>query len=121
MGAGDATGSDSDWLDEPVGPDDLTIMTASGTVAEPESWLAFVYAALSEPGGFITVRSGPPHLYAQAINHDGHLVLEYRDGSADEHYQALEVSRAAVAQALSQWMHGGRDFIADHEWRRLHQ
>jgi len=119
MGAGGTTGSGSEWLDEPIGPDDLTIMTANGTVAEPESWIAFAYAALSEPGGFITVRSGPPDLYAQAINHDGHLVLEYRDGSADQHYQARDVSRAAIAEALSQWMSGGRGFIADHEWHRL--
>jgi hypothetical protein len=98
----------------------LTIMTANGSVAEPESWLAFAYAALSEPGGFITVRIGPPDLYAQAINDDGHLVLEYRDGSADQHYQARDVTRAAIAEALSQWMNGGRDFIGDHEWHRLH-
>jgi hypothetical protein len=96
-------------------------MTANGTVAEPESWLAFVYAALSEPGGFITVRSGPPNLYAQAINHQGDFVLEFRDGSADEHYQAREASRADIAQALSQWMNGRREFIADHEWDRLQE
>lgn len=96
-------------------------MTENGTVAEPESWLAFVYAALSEPGGFITVRSGPPNLYAQAMNHQGDFVLEYRDGSADQHYQARGVSKADIAQALAQWTHGGREFIADHEWDRLQE
>lgn len=108
-----AASSDSERL----GPNDLTIMTLNGTVAEPDSWLAFTYAALSESGGFITVRSGPPNLYAQAINHDGQLLLENRDGSPSRHYQAQDVSRADIAEALSQWTHDDRDFIGHHEWR----
>jgi hypothetical protein len=72
---------EADWQDEPIGPDDLTIRTPDGTVAAPESWLALVYSALREPGGFLNVCSGPPDLYAQAINHEGHVVLEYRDGA----------------------------------------
>ena len=118
--AGASTSSGSDWQDEPIGPDDLTIMTPHGTVAEPESWLALTYSALSEEGGFITVSSGPPDLYAQAMNHGGHLLLEYRDGSADKHFQARDISRAAIADALSQWMLGDRDFITAHEWHQLH-
>jgi hypothetical protein len=118
--AGVSTGSGSDWEDEPLGPDDLTIMTPNGTVAEPESWLALTYSALSEEGGFITVRSGPPDLYAQAMNDGAQLVLEYRDGAADRHFQARGISRAAIADALSQWMRGDRDFITDHEWQQLH-
>lgn len=77
---------DADWQDEPIGPDDLTIRTPDGTVAAPESWLALVYSALREPGGFLNVCSGPPDLYAQAINHEGHVVLEYRDGAPERHF-----------------------------------
>ena len=117
--SGASTGSGSDREDDPIGPDDLTIMTRNGTVAEPESWLALTYSALSEEGGFITVRSGPPDLYAQAMNHGGHLLLEYRDGAADKHFQARDISRVAIAEALSQWMRGDRDFITDHEWHPL--
>jgi hypothetical protein len=120
MEAGASMGSGSDGESETVGPDDLTIMTLNGTVAEPESWLALTYSALSEDGGFITVRSGPPDLYAQAMNHGGQLLLEYRDRAADKHFQARDVSRAAIADALSQWMRGDRDFVTDHEWQRVH-
>jgi hypothetical protein len=55
-------GSEEDRGDEPIGPDDLTIMTPNGTVAEPESWPATVSSVLREPGGFLIVSSGPPHL-----------------------------------------------------------
>ena len=108
---------DGDWQDEPLGPDDLTIRTPDGTVAAPESWLALVYSALREPGGFLTVCSGPPDLYAQAINHEGHVVLEYRDGACERHFQVRDVPLRAVADALSQWMNGDRQFMEDHEWQ----
>ncbi len=94
-------GSGDDWESEPIGPDDLTIKTPNGTVAEPESWLALVLSVLGEPGGFLTVSSGPPHLYAQAINFEGRLLLEYRDGSPDQHFQAEDVSLASIADVES--------------------
>ena len=105
--------------EERIGPDDLTIRTPNGTVAEPASWLALVYSTLREPGDFLVVSSGPPDMYAQALNHDGRLVLEYRDGSPDRHFQTEDVSLASIADALSQWMRGGRDFIRNHEWKPL--
>ena len=86
------SGSEDDRGSEPIGPDDLTIMTPNGTVAEPESWPALVRSVLREPGGF---------------------------GSADRHFQAKDVSFAAVVDALSQWMRGDRTFIDSHEWERL--
>src|SRR5215203_1401886 len=64
-------GSGDDWESEPIGPDDLTIRTPNGTVAEAESWLALVHSTLRKPGGFLIVSSGPPNMYAQAINHEG--------------------------------------------------
>jgi hypothetical protein len=45
----------SDWEDEPIGPDDRTIRTPHGTVAEPESWLTLVYSELRKPGDFLIV------------------------------------------------------------------
>ena len=112
-------GSGDDWESELIGPDDLTIMTPNGTVAEPDSWLALVISVLREPEGFVIVSSGPPHLYAQAINHEGRFLLEYRDGSPDQHFQAEDVSLASIADALSQWTRGERTFIGDHEWSLL--
>jgi hypothetical protein len=112
-------GSGDDWESEPIGPDDLTIRTPNGTVAEPESWLALVHSTLRKPGGFLIVSSGPPNVYAQAINHEGRFLLEYRDGSPDQHFQAKDVSLASIADALSQWMRGDRTFIDDHEWKPL--
>ena len=70
-------------------------------MAEPESWLALVYTALREPGSYLTVSSGPPNVYAQAINHEGHFDLEYRDGSPDRHFTARDVSLESIADALS--------------------
>jgi hypothetical protein len=58
-------------------------------------------------------------MYAQAINHEGRFLLEYRDGSPDQHFQAEDVSLASIADALSQWMRGDRTFIDDHEWKPL--
>ena len=107
----------SDGHDEPIGPDDLTIRTLDGTVAAPESWLDLVYTTLREPGNYLTVASGPPNMYAQAINHEGHFDLEYRDGSPDRHFQAKDVSLESIADALSQWMNGDRQFIDDHDWQ----
>jgi hypothetical protein len=108
-----------DWRDEPLGPDDRTIASSNGTMGEPASWLALVRDELAADGGYLTVSSGPPHLYAQAANLDGTLVLEYRDGGPDRHFQAMGVTFDQVAAALSQWFDGGRDFIADHEWTRI--
>ena len=115
--AADLTGDD--WQGEPIGPDDLTIRTPDGTIAAPESWLALVYTNLREPGSYLIVASGPPNVYAQAINHDGHFDLEYRDGSPDRHFQVKDVSLESIADALSQWTNGDRQFIDDHDWQPL--
>jgi hypothetical protein len=58
-------------------------------------------------------------MHAQAINHEGRFLLEYRDGSPDQHFQAKDVSLASIADALSQSMRGDRTFIDDHEWKPL--
>ena len=109
----------SAWEDEPIGPDDRTIRTPNGTVAEPESWLTLVHATLRSPGDFLIVSSGPPDLYAQALNDDGRLVLEYRDGGPDRHFQTTGVGLADVARALSEWFRGERAFVVEHTWERL--
>jgi hypothetical protein len=111
--------SSSDWEYEPIGPDDLTIRTPHGTVAEPESWLTLVHTTLRGPGDFLIVANGPPDLYAQALNDEGCLVLEYRDGAPDRHFQTIGVGLGDVARALSEWFRGERAFIAEHTWERL--
>ena len=104
---------------ETIGPDDLTDPNAERHRGRACNWLALVYSTLRDPGNFLIVSSGPPDLYVQALNHDGRFVLEYRDGSPTEHFQAADVSLAAIADALSQWMRGDRAFMNDHEWNRL--
>jgi hypothetical protein len=46
-------------------------------------------------------------------------LLEHRDGSPDQHFQAKDVSLASIADALSQWMRGERTFVDDHDWEPL--
>ena len=106
-------------MDQPIGADDRTIATSDGTVGEPASWLALVRDQLAQPDGYITVSSGPLHLYAQAINLAGTLLLEYRDGAPDRHFQTSDVSLQEVATALSQWFRGERGFIDEHDWQRI--
>jgi hypothetical protein len=102
-----------------VSTPEVTIRTGSGTVAWPEHWLAFVARELRAHHGHVIVDSGRPNRYAQAINDDGRLVLEYRDGSPQRHYQACDVGLADIAAALQQWGQGERGFVADHDWERL--
>ena len=71
------------------------------------------------PAGFLIVDSGPPDMYAQAINHDGSLWLEYRDGSPEQHFQVQDVALDEVAAALSQWTRGERAFVDEHDWKQL--
>ncbi len=103
-----------------IGPNDLTIMTPDGTVAEPERWLPLVHRVLREPDGFLIVDSGQPNMYAQAMNHKGSILLEYRDGSPERHFQVRDVGLDDVAEALAQWTRGERAFIDKQKnWQQL--
>lgn len=102
-----------------MGQAELRIQTPDGTIAFPESWLGLVASELAEPDGFVTVDDGRGDSYAQAFNLDGALLLEYRDGSPQRHFQATDVSLDAVVDGLRQWAAGERAFLADHAWTRL--
>ena len=97
----------------------LTIQTPDGAVGLPDRWLAFIARELREPDRFVIVDDGRRKSYAQAFNHHGTLLLEYRDGSPQRHYQVTDVGLAEVADALAQWSRGERAFIQVHEWKRL--
>lgn len=97
----------------------LTIQTTDGTVGLPDRWLPFVARELREPDRFVIVDDGRRNSYAQAFNLQGTLLLEYRDGSPQRHFQVTGVGLAEVADALAQWSRGERSFIDDHEWERL--
>jgi hypothetical protein len=97
----------------------IRIDTPEGSVGEPDRWLPFVSRELREPHGFVIVDDGRRNSYAQACNDRGTLVIEYRDGSPLRHFQARGVGLNHVADMLSQWMRGERDFIKSHHWQRL--
>ena len=97
----------------------VAVETFDGRVGAPESWLAFVVRELGEADRFVIVDDGSGDSYAQAFNNDGTVLLEYRDGSPQRHFQATGVGLDDVATALSQWIDGRRDFIGKHTWTRL--
>ncbi|MDF2509706.1 MAG: hypothetical protein K0Q52_3565 [Microbacterium sp.] len=97
---------------------DLVITTVSGRVGLPDRWAAFVSRELREPDGFVTVQSGK-NSYAQVFNDRGALLLEYRDGSPQRHFQTTSVSLGAAAEALEQWANDEREFVRQHDWVRL--
>lgn len=97
----------------------LTITTLDGRVGIPDRWLAFIARELRTPDRFVTVDDGRRHCYAQAFNRRGTLLLEFRDGSPQRHFQVSGVGIADVAEALAQWSEGERAFIDRHTWTRL--
>ncbi len=97
---------------------DLVITTVSGRVGSPDRWVPFLSRELREPDGFVTVQSGR-NSYAQVFNDHGTLLLEYRDGSPQRHFQSVSVSLAAAAEALEQWANDERHFVRQHDWVRL--
>lgn len=103
----------------PAAPGRLTITTAVGTAALPESWPRFLSHVLREVDDYVIVDLGQDHLFAQARNDDGTFSLEYRDGSPQKHYQVQGADLGDVSEALSQWTENRRDFIANHTWTRL--
>ena len=98
---------------------ELTIRTRNGTMGVPEGWAAFLSRELRDEDGFVIVDDGRRNSYAQAGRFEGTLVLEYRDGSPRRHFQARGVGIGDVAEAVSQWADGRRDFVERHEWTRL--
>ena len=97
----------------------LTIQTLDGRVGLPENWLTFIARELREPDRYVVVGDGRRHSYAQAFNDQGTLLLEYRDGSPQRHFQVAGVGISEVAEALSQWSEGERTFVNRYEWERL--
>lgn len=97
---------------------DLVITTLNGRVGLPDRWLPFLSRELREPDCFVTVERGHSS-YVQVFNDRGTLLLEYRDGSPQRHFQTVGVALGAVAEALEQWTNGERGFVQRHDWVRL--
>jgi hypothetical protein len=90
-----------------------------GNVAVPEHWMSFLADALRDPTDFVLIEDGRADHYIQAANSAGSLLLEYRDGSPQQHFQTTVRNHLELADALQQWLAGETDFIADHTWQRL--
>ena len=103
----------------PVNDGELTITTAHGTVALPDRWVSFLSHELRNVDDYVIVDSGRDDVFSQARNDNGALILEYRDGSPQHHYQVQGVDLGDVAEALSQWTENRRHFITKHTWERL--
>ncbi|QLY31283.1 hypothetical protein [Nocardia huaxiensis] len=75
--------------------------------------------ALADPGPYLIVETGD-ELYIQTFRHpDGHYVLEYRDGSADQHFATTVDSPTEVADLIWQWTTGDRSHFDTQNWQRL--
>jgi hypothetical protein len=62
-------------------------------------------------------REGRANEYIQVwLRQDGVYQLEYRDGSAAEHYQTLTVSVGKVHTAFNAWRLGEREWQAAFTW-----
>ena len=70
-------------------------------------------------GGFIVLQRDNPDVYIQTAFSDGDIVLEYRDGDPQRHFQAYPVSQDEAAQALWEWSSGSAAFHGRHTWQRL--
>ncbi|GAA1673240.1 hypothetical protein GCM10009745_15180 [Kribbella yunnanensis] len=95
------------------------ITTAHGAVAVPAHWMAFLGQELRDPNGFVTLQDGQADHYIQAMNADGTLLLEYRDGSPEQHFQTTVRNHLEIADAIQQWLAGEREFVSQHAWERL--
>lgn len=88
-----------------------------------ESNIQAVLESLPRDGHIILEVAGEPELNAHYVQvwlrSNGLYQLEYREGGAGEHYQALTVSREKVCEALSEWNQGGSSWRENFSWKSI--
>jgi len=88
---------------------ELILRTSRGTIVRKPTLnnIEAVLEALPRDAHVIIEREGEGSLttrYFQVwLRPDGTYQVEYRDGSADEHYQSRTISRVKAANALASW------------------
>jgi len=96
------------------------VMRTSGLVQHnpTENRIRALVGALSRDGHVVLEQFGRSSSYYIQVwlRPDGVFQLEYRAGSASEHYQTRTESREQVASALSGWSKGESAWRDDFEW-----
>jgi hypothetical protein len=72
-------------------------------------------------GEFIILLQDDDHYIQAAGEKDNDCILEYRDGSGDEHYRAANIllSKAEIKQAFMDYLHGDTRWHARWKWEKL--
>lgn len=96
--------------------DGLAPVSATGRAA-----LVRAMEQLEEPGRDFLVLSRADEVYAQAYQHGPEdWQVEYREGSAERHYQTVEhQSREQAERLLQGWISATPDWQDGTTWRRL--
>ncbi|MEU4446910.1 hypothetical protein AB0K14_19590 [Actinosynnema sp. NPDC050801] len=85
--------------------------------ATPSSIRAAVDAI--ERHGFLTLDLGEQDRYVQSAFSGDHMVLEYREGSPEQHYRAASVTQEQVADAMWAWVNSPGEPVPGYSWTRV--
>jgi hypothetical protein len=106
-------------------PPAMRIDTHQGTIADPanDADVARAIASLTDPAKAFIVMSEAIYneTYLQAAGTlDEGFIVEYRDGSAGEHYRAdVRVGPIALGQLLRAYLHGQPSWREAIAWHRV--
>lgn len=108
---------------DPRGRVDATVTIANGTKLPylTESIVRDVMAHQQHYGDYLIAETAE-NTYMQAVFENGRpCQIEYRAGSADQHYQAMVNDRELVPQLFAAWLRDGpsADLLRTQAWSRL--
>ncbi|MQA27752.1 MAG: hypothetical protein GEU94_20355 [Micromonosporaceae bacterium] len=66
---------------------------------------------------FIIDRLGRPEFYAQVMSMSGTLLVEHREGSADQHFHVFESDLRTVHRGLAAWSHESAGWRTALDWQ----
>lgn len=109
------------WLIDPAGHVPVTV-THGGAGEFPyltEHLVRQWVPELSEPGPYLIVER-EPEVYIQTFRDDEHsYILEYRDGSPDQHFGTRLTEPGRVADLIWDWTVGDQARLAELTWDRV--